>query len=489
MADYDVGVVGLSVPPAAAVKTTYRPAVLVRNNGLHDALASGYIRIYKAGLMVFESELYSPTIDPGENSLAQAVDYWTPDIGTYMVCGYVTCPLDQVEPNNNLAPVTVVVGEGPIPPTPPVTLHASQHEEGGADEVSIDGLPGRARDPQVPYDHVSNHEPGGSDVLDVTGLHGELADKQPPGEHGNEAHTTPFATVLQVGDLISVHNAGITQHAAATNLEKTANKGAANGYAPLDDDIKVPAANLGGDTGPTLGYLNSDREWDSDPEVQPNKGQASGYAGLDANALVPPAQLGTGTAHQNAFLRGDQSFSRAPVRRAGNLTDLPLWVERAETKTLVDATFPPGYFSDDAASIRFRARFKIRASVPCHANIHLDKNFSGAPGWGTMCDLELTALMPAYPDYQYVDVEGVLELGTWSLTERKLVGHARALQSPAAASAGIPAFVDAIEPVNALTLVADDTIQVRMQLILPDVPDVLAFCYSATIDVCGGPNP
>lgn len=327
MADYDVGVVGLSVPPAAAVKTTYRPAVLVRNNGLHDALASGYIRIYKAGLMVFESELYSPTIDPGENSLAQAVDYWTPDLGTYMVCGYVTCPLDQVEPNNNLAPVTVIVGGGPIPPTPPVTLHASQHEEGGADEVSLDGLPGRARDPQVPYDHVSNHKPGGSDELDVTGLSGQLRDPQPTAEHGNEKHTTPFATVLQVGDLISAHNAGITQHAAATNLEKTANKGAASGYAPLDSEALVPAENL---PEVTPASHNTTHEDGGSDEISiagltgnpAARGSASGLASLDETTKVPTAELGTGNASATAFLRGDRSWE-VPIAAAHHTSHEP----------------------------------------------------------------------------------------------------------------------------------------------------------------------
>jgi hypothetical protein len=262
--DYDVGVLGLSVPPAAAVKTTYRPAVSVRNNGLHDALASGYVRIYKAGLLVYESEVYSPTIHPGATSLAQAIDYWTPDIGQYMVQGYVTCPLDSVEPNNNLAPVTVVVGEGPIPPTPPVTLHASQHEEGGADEVSIDGLPGRARDPQVPYDHVSNHEPGGSDELDVTNLEGELADPQKPLTHATTHEpggTDPISGIAPSAHK-TTHEAGGDDELDVTGLDgilllpqptiihgdethvtpyqPTDEKGEASGYAPLGADSKVP---------------------------------------------------------------------------------------------------------------------------------------------------------------------------------------------------------------------------------------------------------
>ena len=39
------------------------------------------------------------------------------------------------------------------------------------------------------------------------------------------------------------HLTDTTVHAQATNLEKTANKGAASGYAPLGADSKVPDAN------------------------------------------------------------------------------------------------------------------------------------------------------------------------------------------------------------------------------------------------------
>ena len=41
----------------------------------------------------------------------------------------------------------------------------------------------------------------------------------------------------------SGHLTDTTPHGAATNLEKTANKGAASGYAPLGADSKVPDAN------------------------------------------------------------------------------------------------------------------------------------------------------------------------------------------------------------------------------------------------------
>jgi len=241
MADYDVGVLGLQTPPTAASLTPYRPAVSVRNNGIHDALASGYVRIYAAGLLVFESEVYSGTLPPGTTALAQAVDIWTPPAeGAYIVNGYVSTPLDQVEPNNNLQPTTIIVAGGPVPPPTPVEPHAPQHEEGGADEVNIDGLRGRAADPQTPLGHVASHQAGGADQLDVGSLIGELASPQTPKTHDNAYHDPVMAT----SDELTSHNNADAAHSAASNLEQTVNKGQADGYAALDGTGHVPDGQL-----------------------------------------------------------------------------------------------------------------------------------------------------------------------------------------------------------------------------------------------------
>ena len=245
MADYDVAVTELSSPPPSAVKTTYRPAVQIRNNGIHDALASGILRIYSAGRLIFTTEIYSTVIPPKETREAQAVNYWTPETeGSYLVIADATCPLDQVETNNHLSPTTVIVGPGEVPVPPIVTQHAAQHEEGGTDQISIDGLRGEAYDPQPPKDHVSRHEQGGSDELSVGGLHGQLADAQPTEDHGNEHHTKIFETVSGCTAQIGTHNSTTAPHPGTTNLEYVERKGAADGYAPLNGDGLVPAENL-----------------------------------------------------------------------------------------------------------------------------------------------------------------------------------------------------------------------------------------------------
>jgi hypothetical protein len=47
-------------------------------------------------------------------------------------------------------------------------------------------------------------------------------------------------------------------------------------------------------------------------ELKAQKGAANGYAGLNGNAVVPAAQLGTGSAGAGTYLRGDGAWAAAP---------------------------------------------------------------------------------------------------------------------------------------------------------------------------------
>ena len=227
--DYDVAALGLSAPPAQAVVTPYRPAVSVRNNGIHNAIASGYLRIYSAGLLIFETEVYSGTLAPGATGTADGVDYWTPPAeGPYIVNGYVTTPLDQLEINNNLGPVTIIVTGGPVPPEPTVPLHAAQHEEGGTDPINVDGLPGVLADPQPAAAHGTQHQAGQSDVLNVAGLAGVLGDPQTPAVHGNAHHNPVMTTAAE----LTAHSGSTAAHTAATNLANRETTGGDVGLVP-----------------------------------------------------------------------------------------------------------------------------------------------------------------------------------------------------------------------------------------------------------------
>lgn len=376
MPDYDVGVTGLAVPPSTAYLQAYRPAVSVKNHGIHDALAVGSLRIYQANKLLFTTELYSGTIAPGETEPAQAIDYWTPDaVGKYMFIADVTCEHDQYEPNNHLPPTWIEVTAAPPPPPPPVPLHAAQHEDGGADELNTDGLAGQLREAQTPKphrdthaptgndpisvlplhaetheeggsdeiaitgalvgDHHENHEDGGSDELNVEGLGGVLANLQKPKVHANEAHDPnysekPHGNECHDPDFVTAtaleeHKNAVTAHALADNLEKAANKGAVFGYAPLDESAHVP--------------------WTALPAIierTTNKGAANGYAPLDADSQVPAANI---TATEKVANKG-ASFGYAGLDEFG---DVP-WAQLPAVERTVNKGAPSGYAPLDAGS-------------------------------------------------------------------------------------------------------------------------------------------
>jgi len=247
MPDYDVGVVGLAVPPVSAPVATYYPAVSVKNYGIHPADVTGTLRIYDkaAGLLLASHALASTApIEPGATANVPAATSWVPtaaDIDKqFLFIADVTTPGDQNDLNNHLGPITVTV-TGAVPPPPPPTIpHATQHMSGATDELNVGGLKGKLDTAQDPTPHASRHQEGGSDQLSVEGLHGVLADPQPVTDHGNEAHSPNFATA----SALSAHANADEPHPTSTNLEKTANKGAANGYAPLGPGGLVPPANL-----------------------------------------------------------------------------------------------------------------------------------------------------------------------------------------------------------------------------------------------------
>ena len=168
--------------------------------------------------------------------------------------------------------------------------HKDSHQLGGSDELSVDGLSGILKDGQAIADHHATHEGDGDDELNVDDLHGVLYNKQKPQTHANEAHDPNF----------SADPHGASDH--NTSVEATANKGQPEGYAGLDDEALVNPTNLGGDPSGLEGQhlLAVDAETDpmlswqpaADLEHTANKGEAGGYAELDEFSHVPAAQLG-----------------------------------------------------------------------------------------------------------------------------------------------------------------------------------------------------
>lgn len=308
MPDIDVKVLYLQTPPVSAPQATYVLGVRVKNTGIHARVAFGYARVYDkdTGLLVHTYELTSAEIDPGEEKQAFAGAIWDLSeeaVGKqFIVSGKVTCDGDMVSENDILNPTTVTVTAEAPPPPPPVTPHKHQHEDGGNDELDLTGLHGVLATPQPYGDHAAKHQDDGEDEINVNGLAGQLTEPQIPTEHANERHAVPFATSGQLTE----HETADVAHTDASNLEKTANKGAPEGYAPLGPDSKVPNENL-----PPLepGIHGSDLH-DDTVEATGNKDQASGYPGLDATTKILPVQLGGADPTGVNFLRSDQTWQR-----------------------------------------------------------------------------------------------------------------------------------------------------------------------------------
>jgi len=499
VADYDVGVVALTTPAPSAPLAQCRPVVSVRNNGIHEAIASGYIRIYSAGLLVYESEAYSDTIGPGETRPASAVAYWTPEAeGTYMVQGYFSTPLDQVEPNNNLWPTTAIISGIEPPPPTPVPLHASQHESGGPDEMSIEDLPGRAGDAQLPINHASFHENAGIDRIDVTGLPGVLGAAQNPKTHAG-SHKVSGSDPLDVLALPNV-----------TALELVARKGAANGYSGLDAVQQVPRPNLArvpanptpamfprydGDWGiaETLPHSSSHENGGDDelsveglsgvlynlqkPQVHDNekhdpnyasvtalqahlddttnvhptatnleqtahKGAANGYAGLDVDQLVPRPNLARVPVEPDASMAPRYDGDWGPVQAlALNATGAAVSVAfDAPETTIATFTVPAGWMNSSlgvilnlagrlttAIGVGALLRFKVKqgAAVLVQHDVDVNKN-SVAPvsvhGYIAAID---AANLKAFLEFM-ADSDAVQHLGTHVATTAAGTGYTAA---------------------------------------------------------------
>ena len=86
-------------------------------------------------------------------------------------------------------------------------------------------------------------------------------------------------------------------------------------------------------------------------ETTANKGAANGYAGLGANSRVPTAQLGSGTPDATTFLRGDQTYA-APAGGSDPWTYVRLASDFTTTSaTAVDVT---GMSLTPAANLRYQ---------------------------------------------------------------------------------------------------------------------------------------
>jgi hypothetical protein len=80
------------------------------------------------------------------------------------------------------------------------TTHGTTHQNGGSDELNVEGLSGDLADAQDPKSHSTTHENGGGDELAVDGLSGDLADAQDPKAHAS-THSDGGADEITVENL------------------------------------------------------------------------------------------------------------------------------------------------------------------------------------------------------------------------------------------------------------------------------------------------
>lgn len=105
------------------------------------------------------------------------------------------------------------------------TAHATNHQNGGSDEVSVAGLSGLLADAQTPTTHAASHQNGGSDEVSVTDLSGELADRQKVAVNDNSGGINSTRAILNfigsgtsitISDNVASGQADITISAAAS---------------------------------------------------------------------------------------------------------------------------------------------------------------------------------------------------------------------------------------------------------------------------------
>jgi len=169
--------------------------------------------------------------------------------------------------------------------------HSARHENGGADEISVDGLSGQLAEWQPPSPHHLWHENGGGDDILVTGLSGLLADDQNPVNHAAD-HQQGGGDTIKLDDLRTPDdntdlNATTSEHGLLRRLDNNPGRylnGQGNWVKPKLDDLDTPDDNTDLNSTTTehglLPKLDNDGDHYLDGEGNWTRPLADGYTPL-----------------------------------------------------------------------------------------------------------------------------------------------------------------------------------------------------------------
>lgn len=162
--------------------------------------------------------------------------------------------------------------------------------------------------------HATSHQNGEVDEISVAGLSGLLADAQTPAAH---SHPISDVTGLQTALDGKAASAVVTDHVSLadphTQYQKESEKAAANGYASLDAGAKVPIAQVPtGSSSSTVCIGDDSRLSDSRTPI------SHVHAAADiTSGVIAMARLATGTPDGTKFIRDDGTLQVPPAGEGG----------------------------------------------------------------------------------------------------------------------------------------------------------------------------
>ena len=183
--------------------------------------------------------------------------------------------------------------------------HASTHQNGGGDEISVAGLSGELADPQPPKAHnqalstITGHDKAAHDALSIDAATLEGSNKAAVQDHTPKAHTLASHSTKAHSELTNVgendHHTKFTITEHDTTVRHTLGTVVPHDdLASLTEKSHTSLTDKGTNTHPQIDTHLAAAAPHSGHEQTANKDQANGYAGLSASSKLAASQMPTG---------------------------------------------------------------------------------------------------------------------------------------------------------------------------------------------------